>query len=221
MMLSAEMNRLRYRLYAPIYTTVAKPLDRGRRRAIDRLDLTAQDRILLVGSGPGVDLPYLPDDAAVTAIDLTETMVERTARRGREQTMAVDALVGEAHQLPFEDDAFDAVLCHLILSVVPEPAHVVAEVSRVLTPNGRVSLYDKFVPEGTTPSLLRRAVNPFTRLLFSDVTRALDPMFTDTDLEVCDRESFFADIYTVATAQRPSGVASAIDQSGDQMEGGP
>lgn len=203
-MLSARMNRLRYRLYAPIYTTVARPLERGRQRAIDRLDLTAEDRILIVGSGPGVDLPFLPYDATVTAIDLTETMVERTARRGEQSSVSVDALVAEAHHLPFDTDAFDAVLCHLILSVVPAPEQVVSEVARVLAPDGRLSIYDKFIPEGTTPSLLRRAVNPITRLLFSDVTRELEPMFADTDLEVGPRESFFADIYTVTTADRPS-----------------
>lgn len=204
-MLSAKMNRLRYRLYAPVYTTVARPLDHGRRRAIERLDLTADDRILIVGSGPGVDLPHLPEDATVTAIDLTETMVERTARRGHDSTLSVDALVAEAHHLPFDTDAFDAVLCHLILSVVPEPAQVVAEVARVLGPDGRVSIYDKFIPEDTTPSLLRRAVNPVTRVLFSDVTRSLEPIFANTDLQIGERESFLADIYTVATADRSPG----------------
>lgn len=57
---SNRWNRLRYRLYAPVYDLVARPLRRGRQRAIDRLDLGAADRILVVGCGTGSDLPFLP-----------------------------------------------------------------------------------------------------------------------------------------------------------------
>lgn len=71
----------------------------------------------------------------------------------------MDARVGDARSLPFEDDSFDVVLLHLVLSVIPDSEAVVAETARVLDSDGRVSIYDKFVPRETDPSRLRRAVN--------------------------------------------------------------
>jgi len=200
-----RLNRLRYRLYAPVYDRVAAPLERGRERAIERLDLTADDRVLILGCGPGVDLEYLPADADVTAVDITPAMVRRTERRAAELGREIDARVGDAGNLPFDDDAFDAVLLHLVLSVVPDPEAVTAETARVLAPNGRVSVFDKFVPAGTEPSLARRVANPLARVLFSDITRPLEPLFVGTDLELGEQESFLGGLYTVTVARPTTG----------------
>lgn len=194
-------NRTRYRLYAPIYDWVARPLDGGRQRAIERLDPQSDDRILLLGSGPGMDLDYLPDEARVTAIDLIPTMVRRTALRADALGRDVRVAIGDAHSLPFADDAFDAVLLHLVLSVVPDPEAVVAETTRVLAPDGRVSIYDKFGPEAGDPSFVRRALNPVARLLFADLNRRLEPMVSDTPLDVERREPFLGGLYTVTVAR--------------------
>lgn len=194
-------NRTRYRAYAPVYGVVAKPLERGRERAIERLDLQPDDRVLILGSGPGVDLEHLPADASVTAVDITPTMVRRTRRRADELGVDVDARVGDAQSLPFEDGAFDAVLLHLVLSVVPDPDAVVAEAARVLAADGRVSIYDKFVSPGDTPSLPRRVLNPLARFLFSDLTRRLEPMIGGTNLALESRETFLGGLYTVTVAR--------------------
>lgn len=191
--------RARWRLYAPVYDVVARPLERGRERAIDRLDLEPGDDVLIVGSGTGLDLRYLPEGVSVTAIDLVGTMVARTAARGEALGLDVDARVGDAHDLAFEDDAFDAVLLHLVLSVVPDPAAAVAETERVLAPDGRVSVYDKFVPDDEAPSLLRRAVNPVARRLFSDVMSKLGPLVADSGLTIEEREWRVGGFYSVAT----------------------
>lgn len=188
-------------MYAPIYSLVAKPLEPGRERAIERLDIQADDRVLILGSGPGVDLEYLPVEASVTAIDITPSMVFRTERRAEELGLDVDARVGDAQDVPFDDDAFDVVLLHLVLSVVPDPDAVVSEAARVVGDDGRVSIYDKFVPLGETPSLSRRFFNPLAKFLFSDLTRQLEPMLEGTDLTLGPRDSFLGDLYTVTIAR--------------------
>jgi ubiquinone/menaquinone biosynthesis C-methylase UbiE len=199
---STWWNRTRYSLYAPVYDWVAWPLERGRESAIDRLDVESGDRILILGCGTGSDLEYLPSGVQVTAVDVTPAMVRRTEERAEELSVEVDARVGDARSLPFDDDTFDVVLLHLILSVVPDPDAVVAETDRVLAQEGRVSIFDKFVDEGTTPSLPRRILNPVTRFLFSDITRQLDPMVSGTSLDIESRESFLGGLYTVTTARR-------------------
>jgi len=79
---------------------------------------------------------------------------------------------------------------HLVLSVVSDPGAVVAETERVLTPDGRVSIYDKFTPEDGEPALARRVANPVARLLFADLNRPLEPMVDATSFTVGRREPF-------------------------------
>jgi phosphatidylethanolamine/phosphatidyl-N-methylethanolamine N-methyltransferase len=210
MTVSDWWNRTRYSLYAPVYDWVAKPLARGRKRAIERLDLERGDRVLILGCGPGSDLDYLPEGVSVTAVDLSPAMIRRTEARAETLGVDVDARVGDARDLPFEDDTFDAVLLHLVLSVVPDAEQVATEADRVLAPDGRASIYDKFVPEGESPSLLRRALNPVTRFLFSDVTKQLGALLAETTLQVSDRESFLGGLYTVTVARPANG-----DETGD------
>jgi len=84
-----------------------------------------------------------------------------------------------------------------------EPEKVAQEAARILKPTGRVSIFDKFVPEGERASFLRRAVNPLARLVFAAPNRSLERMLSDTERHIGAREPFMAGIYTVTIA-RPS-----------------
>src|SRR5262245_39395204 len=52
------------------------PLHHGRGKAIRRMDIRRGDQILEVGVGTGISLPLYPRRCAVTAIDLSEGMLE-------------------------------------------------------------------------------------------------------------------------------------------------
>lgn len=201
MPLTNRWNQVRYRLYAPIYDIVARPLERGRQRAIERLAPDPDDRILVLGCGTGRDLDHLPPGAQVTAIDLVPSMVQRTLDRGTDRDGSTAVGIGDAHRLPFEDGSFDAVLLHLVLSVVPDPGAVMSEADRVLAPDGQVSIYDKFAPTDGEPARVRELANPVARLLFADLTRPLDPMLAGTSLSVGRREPFLGGLYTVTIAE--------------------
>jgi ubiquinone/menaquinone biosynthesis C-methylase UbiE len=212
-------NRTRYQLYAPVYDWLATPWEAGRQRAIERLAPEPDDRILILGCGTGGDLEYLPSGAEVVAIDLSPAMVRRTEARAERLDREVDARVGDAQSLPFDDDRFDAVLLHLVLSVVPDPEAVVSETARVLDADGRVSIYDKFVPADETPSLARRAVNPLTSFLFADVTRSLDPLLAGTCLRTGERETVLGGLYWVTSARPAADRPRATDESTGRRAG--
>lgn len=201
MTLSNAWNRAIYRAYAPVYDWLATPFEQGRQRAVERLDLEPGERVLIVGCGTGLDLEYLPEDVDVIAVDLTPAMIDQTEARSERLDREVDARVADARDLDLADDSVDAVLLHLVLSVVPEPEAVLDEAARVLGPDGRVSIYDKFVPADETPSLGRRAVNPAARALFADLNRSLEPMLESAGLVADERETFLGGVYTVTIAR--------------------
>lgn len=162
-------NRLRYTLWAPLYDFVAR-FGRQRRRSIALLGLQPGERVLLIGAGTGADLPLIPAGVEALATDLTPAMLDRARPRVR-PGIELRVMDGQALDLPSE--SFDAVILHLILAVIPDPAACLREAARVLKPGGRVTVFDKFLPDGERPALPRRLANAVTRTLFTDINRRM------------------------------------------------
>ena len=108
--------------------------DANFRRLGELLSGSGTRRVLLVGGaveGHGVDelvrLPYV------------ETLETDVVVGPRTQVLA------DAHDLPFADGTFDAVVCQGVLGNVADPQRVVDEIHRVLAPDGFVYAETNFL----------------------------------------------------------------------------
>jgi phosphatidylethanolamine/phosphatidyl-N-methylethanolamine N-methyltransferase len=200
-------NRLRYTVWAPAYDAIARVagFDTARRLSIDRLRLGSGDRVLIVGAGTGLDLDFLPSNVHVTAIDVTPAMLKHLERRAAGMGRSVTARIMDARQLAFSDSSFDAVVMHLILAVMPEPARGLREAVRVLKPGGRIAVFDKFLRDDERPSLKRHLLNAIAKPLFSDLNRRLGPLLAGTRLVIENDEPVaFGGTYRAVTLVRPA-----------------
>ncbi|MGE5526727.1 MAG: class I SAM-dependent methyltransferase [Rhodospirillaceae bacterium] len=147
-----------YTLLAPFYDLVAGPLfERARHASLWRLPVDCAASVLIDGVGTGLDLPHLPVRHHYTALDLTRAMLARAVKRRVE--LDIDWVEGDSERLPFRDAAFDYVVLHLILAVVPHGDQALREAARVVKPGGRLLVFDKFLPRGKRLSL-RRMLSP-------------------------------------------------------------
>ena len=165
-------------------------MDRKRRESLALLDPRPGERILIVGAGTGADLPYLPGGCTVLATDLTPAMLRRARPKVRGGSHLA---VMDGHRLAVPDGAFDGVVLHLILAVIPDPVRCLREVARALRPGGRVVVFDKFV-RTRRPPLALRALNVVIRVLFTDMTRRFEDILerSGTDLALVRDEPAFA-----------------------------
>ena len=128
------------RLTASLYDTFLRGTVRAgladRRR---RLLSEAAGRTLELGSGTGLNLVHYPE--AVEELVLTEPdphMARRLRARAASLPRAPQVVEAPAERLPFEDDSFDTAVFTLVLCTVADPAAALAEVARVLRPDGEV-----------------------------------------------------------------------------------
>ena len=103
-------------------------LARWRRWIVDG----ARGRTLDLGCGTGRNLPIFP--TTVRAVGLDPSF--EALRRARRRAPATPLVQGSAEALPFRDGCFDTVVSGLVLCSVPDPAIGLAEVRRVLRPEG-------------------------------------------------------------------------------------
>jgi phosphatidylethanolamine/phosphatidyl-N-methylethanolamine N-methyltransferase len=182
--LAERWRAVRWSLYAPIYDAIGTSTRAARRRSFELLDLQPGERLLVVGCGTGLDFEFVPPGVTVEAVDVSPVMARRAGRRAAVLLPAARVQVMDATSLAFPDAAFDAVVLHLILAVLPDPAACVREVTRVLRPGGRAAVLDKFVPGDCQPGRARRVLDRATRLAATSITTCLEELFADGPLAI-------------------------------------
>jgi ubiquinone/menaquinone biosynthesis C-methylase UbiE len=95
----------------------------------------------------------------VVGIDVSETMLGRAVEDTRRAGLGNTAYVrGDAQELPFLDDSFDAVCCFAAFHLFSDPWRALDRMTAVLTPGGRIALFTtarhRTVPMRTVESLM-------------------------------------------------------------------
>lgn len=105
-------------------------------------------RILDVGCGTGtlaIQLGQMGQPIrSVVGLDMSDNMILKArAKVGRfGLAKKVEFIVGDSENLPFDDNSFDVVTCCNSFHHYPHQDRAIAEMRRVLSPNGRVIVID-------------------------------------------------------------------------------
>ncbi|EKD31099.1 MAG: hypothetical protein ACD_77C00396G0001 [uncultured bacterium] len=175
-------NKIRYTLYTPGYDLIAGYFKASRTKSIDSLDLKPSDKVLIIGAGTGLDIEIIQTDCKIIATDITPSMIARIKKRNIKLKRNVEAIVMDGQALRYDDNSFDKIILHLILSVIPDPVACIKEAERVLKPGGYIAVFDKFVHKNSKVSSIRRFANLLTNLIFSDITRDFESIVNKTGL---------------------------------------
>jgi ubiquinone/menaquinone biosynthesis C-methylase UbiE len=116
--------------------------------------------VLEVAVGTGRNFALYPADVRLTAIDLSPRMLEIARARARAVGREVDLREGDAQALEFPNEAFDTVVCTLSLCNIPDDRKAIAEMKRVLRPNGRLLLLDHIPASSGLVLALQRLLEP-------------------------------------------------------------
>jgi phosphatidylethanolamine/phosphatidyl-N-methylethanolamine N-methyltransferase len=166
---SNAWQRLRYTIWAPHYDRITH-FHAERRRSIGLLALRPGERLVIIGCGTGADLPFVPPEVEVLATDLTPAMLRQARAHARS---GVDFRTMDGMALDLPDGSFDAAVLHMVLEVIPDPVRCLREAARVLRPGGRLAVFDKFLPDGSRPGLLRRTGLALLDLVFTSTNRRM------------------------------------------------
>ena len=160
------------------YDEVAEAYDRVRspvhedpaRDLIQAVDLPEGRRLLDVGTGTGLAALSVDTGMAV-GVDVSLGMARVARSRGLERVAIAAAI-----DLPFRDQAFDAVVSAFVLHLVPKYETALFEMARVLRRGGRMGLATWVVADDEFTRSWREVAESFaTREMLADAQKKAAP----------------------------------------------
>jgi ubiquinone/menaquinone biosynthesis C-methylase UbiE len=127
-----------------------------RRRLLEGLRGT----VVEIGAGHGLNFPlYPPEVTEVVAIEPEPTLRGQAETAAESASMPIRVLSGVAEELPLEDESADAVVASLVLCSVSDQPCALAEIRRVLRPEGELRFYEHVIPRCQPKRLLLQAID--------------------------------------------------------------
>ena len=154
------------------------------RRLISRLNLPPGSVVADIACGVGTTTCLMANEYGcnATGVDFSQKNVDRAIERSKLKTTAESAALpvmaddggccsvkpgttkfqqGTAHQLPFDDQSLDALVCECAVSTFSDQAAAASEFFRVLKPGGVFAMTDMVV-DGELPENVATNLAPWT-----------------------------------------------------------
>lgn len=156
-----------YKAWAPVYDAICGPLFLSSRRIAARMARSCGRRVLEIGVGTGLSLPDYGPENEVWGIDLSPEMIEKAKLRAVDSCKAARCTldVVDAHQLPYGDGGFHAVVAQFVITLVENPERVLDECLRVAAPGGEIILVNHFYSETGLAAWIERRIAPAAHLV--------------------------------------------------------
>ena len=175
------------------------------RAAVTEMNKLPAGRILELGVGTGISLPLYDRKHHIVGIDLSRDMLDRARKRVAEDGLShVEGLeVMDASALTFADRSFDAAMAMFVITVVPDPAKVLAEMVRVVRPGGRVVLVSHFSVDSGPRAFVEKHLSRFSSKLGWRPNFPIETVLGRPELRLIERRAVKSfDLFTMLNFER-------------------
>lgn len=142
-------------------------------------------RVLDVGAGTGLNVPYYRPELNITALDIGEHFIQRARHRAQRREVPVEFVQGNVQALPFTDGSFDTVVSTFLFCSVDNPRLGLLELQRTLKPGGLLLLLEHVGTKGRLGKAMNVLSGPLYRLTGDHIAR---------DTETLVREAGFQEV---------------------------
>jgi ubiquinone/menaquinone biosynthesis C-methylase UbiE len=160
---------------------------RSTSKLLEMCHIDADVYVLDVGCGVGVTPCHVAREygCRVIGVDLRPAMVRRARKRAEREGIEkqVEFEAADARDLPFDDGAFDVVICESVLAFLPERQQALDEFVRVARPDGWVGISESTWIKDPPPGLRAQVTQSFRGQLDVQTPEEWQGMLEKANLE--------------------------------------
>lgn len=158
-----------------------------------RLELIpkAKGNILEIGSGGGVNFNYYKKEHIdnLTVMDLKFNKAIKNHKLNDE--IKINYLIGNAEEIPFEDNTFDSVVATLVFCAIENQEKALKEVYRILKPDGKLYFIEHVIPnENHYVKIANSCNNIWHKIGKCNINRATHKNIENANFEIREFERF-------------------------------
>jgi len=165
-----------YDRWAPVYDLVfGTVFEKARKAAIAACEEVG-GRVLEVGVGTGISLPYYSNRCRIVGVDISGAMLEVARQRVADlrMTNVEELAIMDVQDLQYETASFDVVTAQYVVNTVPDPEAALDEFMRVLRPGGELIVVNRVGAESGARLKVEKLLEPVVERLGwrSDISRS-------------------------------------------------
>jgi ubiquinone/menaquinone biosynthesis C-methylase UbiE len=179
-----------------------KSLRKHRQRVCEGL----HGRVLEVGFGSGLNIPFYPEGVtAVAAVEPAETGWKLAGKRRAATTVPVERTGLDGQSLPLPDDSCDVALSTFTLCTIPDVAAALREIRRVLKPGGTFHFLEHGLAPDESVRRWQHRLEPIQKRVAGGchLTRPIADLVTGAGFTITELDVFYE-----KGAPKPVGAAS-------------
>jgi ubiquinone/menaquinone biosynthesis C-methylase UbiE len=180
----------------------------------ERVCTGLEGRVLEIGFGSGLNVPYYPESVReVAAVEPSDRAWKLAGERVAASAVPVERSGLDGRSLPFPDDSFDGAISTWTMCTIPDIEAALAELRRVLKPGAELH----FVEHGLAPDAKvqrwQHRLDPLQQRLFGGchLNRPIVPLLTGAGFTIADVDVFYEQGAPKTLAAQSLGVAVSPD----------
>jgi len=163
-------------------------------------------RVLEVGFGSGLNIPYYPAEvSSVAAIEPADTGWKLAGKRLAGAGVRIDRAGLDGQSLPLGDESCESALSTFTLCTIPDVEAALGEIGRVLKPGGALHFLEHGLAPDESVRRWQHRLEPMEKRLFGGchLTRPVADLLTNADYTIKELDTFYE-----KSAPKPWGAVS-------------
>ncbi|UOY10461.1 methyltransferase domain-containing protein [Methanonatronarchaeum sp. AMET6-2] len=159
---------------------------------LEEVELDGDEYVLELGSGGGINCfitSHLVSNGEVVGLDFSGEMASKARKDVLELgAQNISFLVGDAEQIPFEENTFDVIFTNCVLNLI-EKDKALKNINRVLRTEGR-AFFSEIIVNKDIPEELRQEISMVvTCLAGANTMNQLESKLSENGLEVHETQN--------------------------------
>jgi ubiquinone/menaquinone biosynthesis C-methylase UbiE len=168
-----------------------KPIEKQREKVVPK----AAGKVLEIGIGSGLNLDFYDSSKIekLWGLDPSTELQVRARDRAAAAGVDVEFLLLSAEEIPLQDQACDTVLVTYTLCTIPEPDRALAEMRRVLKPDGKLIFCEHGHAPDANVARWQDRLNPMWKKIAGgcNMNRKIPGLLEDAGFEIDELETMY------------------------------